>query len=95
MFHSTLDAGEFARLSLAGWAVLSFTVVFSIVIAFFLWYRGVKKIGPSRTIIYQYSIPVFAAFFAYLLIQEQLYFLNSWEQPSFSSASGWHDGTDT
>jgi len=68
------DPAEFYRLSLSGWAILSFTVVFSIVIAFFLWYRGVKKIGPSRTIIYQYSIPVFAAFFACLLIHEKLYF---------------------
>jgi drug/metabolite transporter (DMT)-like permease len=67
------DPGEFMRLSVSAWAILSFTVVFSIVIAFFLWYRGVKKIGPSRTIIYQYSIPVFAAFFAYLLIHERLY----------------------
>jgi drug/metabolite transporter (DMT)-like permease len=67
------DPGEFMRLSVSGLAILSFTVVFSIVIAFFLWYRGVKKIGPSRTIIYQYSIPVFAAFFAYLLIHERLY----------------------
>ena len=69
-----LDVNELARLSFSGWAILSFTVVFSIVIAFFLWYRGVKKIGPSRTIIYQYSIPVFASFFAYLLIHERLYF---------------------
>lgn len=69
-----LDLHELMRLSFSGWAILSFTVIFSIVIAFFLWYRGVKKIGPSRTIIYQYSIPVFAAFFAYLLIHEQLYF---------------------
>lgn len=68
------DVREFLALSLSGWGVLSFSVLFSIVIAFFLWYRGVKKIGPSRTIIYQYSIPVFAAFFAYLLIEERLYF---------------------
>ncbi|HQI95623.1 MAG TPA: DMT family transporter [Syntrophorhabdus sp.] len=69
-----LDLNELMILSAAGWAIMSFTVVFSIVIAFYLWYRGVKKIGPSQTIIYQYSIPVFAAFFAYLLIHEQLYF---------------------
>jgi drug/metabolite transporter (DMT)-like permease len=43
------------------------------VVAFFLWYRGVSKIGPSRTLIYQYLIPVFAAFFAYLLLKERLY----------------------
>lgn len=69
-----LDLNELTRLSFAGWAILSYTVVFSIVIAFFLWYRGVKKIGPSRTIIYQYSIPIFASFFAFLLIHERLYF---------------------
>ncbi len=71
-FHS--DIREFASLSVTGWLVLLFTVIFSIVVAFFLWYRGVSKIGPSRTIIYQYSIPVFAAFFAFLLLNEKLYF---------------------
>lgn len=71
-FHS--DIREFGSLTVNGWLILLFTVVFSIVVAFFLWYRGVSKIGPSRTIIYQYSIPVFAAFFAFLLLGEKLYF---------------------
>lgn len=68
-----LDMSEFKGLSLTGWVILLYSVLFSIVVAFFLWYRGVKKIGPSRTIVYQYSIPVFAAFFAYLCIGERLY----------------------
>jgi len=68
-----LDIKEYAALSLAGWACLLYAVVFSIVIAFFLWYRAVSKIGASRTMIYQYSVPVFAAFSAFLLLDEKLY----------------------
>jgi len=68
-----LDLEEYGALSLTGWACLLYTVVFSIVIAFFLWYRGVSRIGASRTMIYQYSVPVFAAFSAFLLLDEKLY----------------------
>ncbi len=68
-----LKVDEFRALSAASWVLLFFTVVFSIVIAFFLWYRGVSRLGPSRTIIYQYSVPVFAALFAILFLHEKLY----------------------
>lgn len=68
-----LKAGEFTALSMRGWFLLLYAVIFSIVIAFFLWYRGVSKIGPSKTIIYQYMVPVFAAFFSFLLLRENLY----------------------
>jgi drug/metabolite transporter (DMT)-like permease len=71
-FYFSLN--EFVRLSLIGWIFLLFAVIFSIVIAFSLWYRGISKIGPSKTIIYQYSIPVFAACFAFILLKEKLYF---------------------
>ncbi len=68
-----LDLEEYGALSLTGWACLLYAVIFSIVIAFFLWYRGVSRIGASRTMIYQYSVPVFAALSAYLLLDEKLY----------------------
>ena len=68
-----LDVKEVAVLSSVGWLSLIFSIVFSIVIAFFLWYRGVSKIGASRTIIYQYSVPVFGAFAAFLILHERLY----------------------
>ncbi|OPY76591.1 MAG: putative inner membrane transporter yiJE [Syntrophorhabdus sp. PtaU1.Bin050] len=67
------DFEEYAHLSVAGWVILTCTVIFSVVVAFFLWYRAVSKIGPSRTIIYQYAIPVFAAVFAWLLLGEKIY----------------------
>jgi drug/metabolite transporter (DMT)-like permease len=68
-----LKVKEVAALSFAGWMSLLFSIVFSIVIAFFLWYRGVSKIGASRTLIYQYSVPVFAALAAFLILRERLY----------------------
>lgn len=67
------DRGELAHLSLAGWLIVIFSIIFSIVIAFFLWYRGVSKIGVSRTMIYQYCVPVFAAIAAYFALGERLH----------------------
>lgn len=68
-----LDLKQVAALSSQGWLILGFSILFSIVVAFFLWYRGVSKIGATRTIIYQYSVPVFGACFAFLVLHEKLY----------------------
>jgi drug/metabolite transporter (DMT)-like permease len=66
-----LDVQEFARLSPVGWLSLAFAILFSVVIGFFLWYKGIARIGPSRTLIYSYLVPVFAVFFAYVLLGER------------------------
>lgn len=66
------DPGEMARLSLTGWMVIIFSIVFSIVIAFFLWYRAVARIGLTRTMIYQYCVPATAAAAAYFVSGESL-----------------------
>jgi len=71
---SFLDVHEYAEMSLAGWVFFVYAVIFSNVIAFILWYRGVSRIGPSKTIIYQYSVPVFATLFAFLSLGEKLHF---------------------
>jgi drug/metabolite transporter (DMT)-like permease len=68
-FYFSID--EFVRLSPMGWAALGFAVLFSVVIAFFLWYKGISKVGPTRALIYQYSVPVFAVLFACLLLGER------------------------
>jgi drug/metabolite transporter (DMT)-like permease len=66
------SGNEFAELSLAGWLALVFTVLFSIIIAFLLWYRGMNRIGPVRAITYQYLVPVFSTLFAVILLKEKL-----------------------
>ena len=63
---------ELARLSLTGWMVIVFSIVFSIVIAFFLWYRAVARIGLTRTMVYQYCVPATAAAAAYFVSGETL-----------------------
>jgi drug/metabolite transporter (DMT)-like permease len=64
--------GELARLSLTGWMVVVFSILFSIVIAFFLWYRAVARIGLTRTMVYQYCVPATAAAAAYFVSGETL-----------------------
>jgi drug/metabolite transporter (DMT)-like permease len=66
------DPGELARLSLTGWMVVVFSILFSIVIAFFLWYRAVARIGLTRTMVYQYCVPATAAATAYFVSGETL-----------------------
>jgi drug/metabolite transporter (DMT)-like permease len=72
IFSLRLD--QLANLSASGWGWLLFSVVFSIVIAFFLWYRGVSRIGASATLVFSYAVPVFAGLSAYLILGERLYF---------------------
>jgi len=67
------DPVELARLSGTGWMVIIFSIIFSIIIAFFLWYRAVAKIGLSRTMIYQYCVPAAAAAAAYFVSGEKLH----------------------
>jgi len=71
---SFFDAGELGRLSMTGWLIIVFSIVLSTVVAFFLWYRGVARIGVSRTMIYQYCVPVFTALTAYFVLDETLHF---------------------
>jgi drug/metabolite transporter (DMT)-like permease len=66
------SSNEFAELSLTGWFSLIFTVLFSIIIAFLLWYRGMNRIGPVRAVAYQYLVPVFSTLFAVILLKEKL-----------------------
>ena len=66
------DPGELAGLSLTGWMVVIFSILFSIVIAFFLWYRAVARIGLTRTMVYQYCVPAAAAAAAYFVSGETL-----------------------
>ncbi len=70
---SFFDRGELARLSRTGWMVVVFSIIFSIVVAFFLWYRAVARIGLTRTMIYQYCVPAAAAAAAYFVSGETLH----------------------
>ena len=71
---SFFNPQELGRLSSTGWLIIVFSIIFSIVVAFFLWYRGVARIGASRTMIYQYCVPAFGAIAAYFVLGETLHY---------------------
>jgi drug/metabolite transporter (DMT)-like permease len=54
----------------AGWGALAYSSVGALVIAFFIWYRGVEKIGATRTAVYSNFQPVIVLLIAWPLLHE-------------------------
>ncbi len=70
-----LGAGDFARMdwgsvSLAAWASVTYAGVFTIAVAYFLWYRAVAVIGQSRAAVYVNMVPVVALAAAWMWLGE-------------------------
>ncbi len=61
---------DWANMSLITWGCLLHFSLLAGVYAFFVWYKGVQVIGSSRTVLFQYCVPVVATVLAYLLLQE-------------------------
>lgn len=64
--------GQFVRPSLAGFGGLAFVAVFPSICAIFLWNYGIERLGPSRSGIYMFLMPVFGAALAYAFLGETL-----------------------
>lgn len=70
-----LGAKDLARMdwgsvSLAAWASVAYSSVFTIAVAYFLWYRAVAAIGQSRAAVYVNVVPVVALAAAWLWLGE-------------------------
>ncbi|HEY4216373.1 MAG TPA: EamA family transporter [Gemmatimonadaceae bacterium] len=52
------------------WGAIGYSAVFSLVIAYYFWYRGVRIIGPTRTAIYSNLQPVIAVLVAWAMLGE-------------------------
>jgi len=55
-----------------GWAGMAYSVIFSIAIAYILWYNGVVKVGPTRTGIYASLLPACGVISAYLILGDPI-----------------------
>lgn len=53
------------------WAGVAYAGVFSVGVAYLLWYRGVKRLGNSRTALYSNLVPVAALATAWLWLGER------------------------
>ena len=62
---------DWGRVTRLGWAALVFSALFGIGLAYMIWYRGVERIGNTRTAIFGNLTPVVAMVAAALLLHEQ------------------------
>lgn len=63
---------ELGSASLETWASVAYLGVFGTVLAFVLFYEGLKRIGPSRAASFALLVPVFGVLGAVLLLDEPL-----------------------
>lgn len=62
----------YGDISFQAWACLIYSGVFSIGICYVIWYASVRRVGNSRTAIYDNLLPVFSVFFAYIFLNERI-----------------------
>jgi drug/metabolite transporter (DMT)-like permease len=63
---------DWSAVSPAAWGVLAYSAVFSLVIAYIIWYTAVQRVGSSRTSIYSNLVPIVAIGVAALVLGEPL-----------------------
>src|SRR6185295_12334421 len=63
-------AASWSTMPPLGWAAISFSAVFALVIAYYFWYRGVRVIGSTRTAMFFNLQPVIAVLMAWVLLGE-------------------------
>lgn len=57
-------------LPLQAWLAIGYSAIFALVIAYLIWYRGIKLIGPTRTSMYSNLQPVIAVLVAWVALGE-------------------------
>ena len=68
----TIAATDWSRVSWGSWALMLWSAVFALCLAYVIWYTGVQRLGSSRTSIYSNLTPVFAMLVAALWIGEPI-----------------------
>lgn len=63
---------DWSQVNLWGWSGLIYSAVFAIVVGYIIWNNGVKRIGGTRTALYNNLIPVIGVITATLLLGERL-----------------------
>lgn len=65
-----LTTTSLTSVSLAAWVGVVYAGILAIGVAYLLWYRGVERLGNSRTAVYSNLVPVFALVTAWLWLSE-------------------------
>lgn len=59
-------------LPLAAWGAVAYGALFALVIAYLIWYRGIKILGPTRTSMFSNLQPIIAVLAAWVTLGEVL-----------------------
>ncbi|UCE65733.1 MAG: DMT family transporter [Candidatus Zixiibacteriota bacterium] len=63
---------DYTDVGIVGWSGVAYTAILTSVIAYTLWYWGIKHFSPSRVAVFMYLQPVVAAILAYYILYERL-----------------------
>lgn len=70
--------GGWAEISGLAWFSVLYVAILGNCLAYFFWILGIQNIGPVRTILYQYLMPVTAILFAVPFLKETLTAVQVW-----------------
>jgi drug/metabolite transporter (DMT)-like permease len=62
----------YRTISLKVWGSLIYSGLFALVICYVIWYASVRRVGNTKTAVYDYLIPVFTVIFEYFFIDERI-----------------------
>lgn len=61
-----------ATVSFQAWGGLLYSTLFALTICYVIWYASVKRVGNSKTAIYNNISPIFTILFAYIILSERM-----------------------
>lgn len=61
---------DFGSIAPSAWLALSYSTLLAMIVAYLLYYRGIRVIGPTRTAVYGNLQPVIAIIVAWVLLRE-------------------------
>ena len=65
-----LSRTAWTALPAPAWLAIGYSGIFALVIAYLIWYRGMRLIGPTRTAMYSNLQPIFAVLVAWAVLGE-------------------------
>jgi drug/metabolite transporter (DMT)-like permease len=65
-----ISKAHWAALPFAGWSSIVYSGIFSLVVAYYFFYRGIRVIGPTRTTMYSNLQPIIAVLVAWIMLSE-------------------------
>ena len=67
----------YSEISPVTWVAILYSSIFALVICYVIWYASVKRIGNTKTAIYDNFVPVFTVISAYLILGERITMLQA------------------